>query len=479
MQFQPFYLDCLAHASYLVGDGGRCAIVDPQRDVQIYLEAAAARGLTITDVIETHLHADFVSGHVELAAVSGARIHIGHRAGAAFEHHAVHDGDEIELGDVLLRLLETPGHTPESLCVLVFDRSVAAELPLKVFTGDTLFVGDVGRPDLVGSKGYSAADMAGMMYDSLADKLLPLPDETEIYPAHGAGSACGRNMSTEKSSTIGAQKASNLALQPMSREAFIAMQTAGLAPPPRYFPQSAELNRQGARALAELAAPQALAPGDVDEWVAGGALVLDLRDGAAFGAGHLPGAVNIGLGGNFAPWVGGLIDAGTRLVLVAEREDDVPLAVTRLARVGYETVVGYKTGVGFLAGGWPAWLADGREPATLEQITVDDLARRLADDRAALTVVDVRQPGEHGGGHVPGSLNLPVRELEARRSAIDQGRTVALICETGYRSSAAASLLARHGVQPLLNVVGGTAAWIAAGLPVETSEASCTTDGKA
>jgi glyoxylase-like metal-dependent hydrolase (beta-lactamase superfamily II)/rhodanese-related sulfurtransferase len=457
MQFQQIYLDCLAQASYLVGDGDECAIVDPRRDVEVYLEAAAARGMTISHVIETHLHADFVSGHVELARRTGAQIHLGHLAGAEFEHQAVHDGDEIVMGDVLLRFLETPGHTPESLCVLIFDRSQSDDKPVKVLTGDTLFIGDVGRPDLVGSQGYSAEQMAGMLYDSLATKLLVLPDETEVYPGHGAGSACGRNMSTERSSTIGAQKLANLALQPMQRDAFIAMQTAGLAAPPRYFSHSAALNKQGAKALDELPQQVALDADQVAELSSSGSIVLDLRDAGAFGAGHVPGSVNIGLDGNFAPWVGGLVDVGASLVLVADSDESVAQAVTRLARVGHEAVAGY------LAGGVSAWTAAGRELATLQQITVDELAERLADSADALTVLDVRQPGEHDCGHVPGALNVPVREVEDRRDELDPERPLALICASGYRSSAAASQLARHGFTGLLNVVGGTIGWVEAG----------------
>ncbi|MFT7462705.1 MAG: hydroxyacylglutathione hydrolase [Pseudohongiellaceae bacterium] len=468
MFFQQFYLDCLAHASYLVGDGGQCAIVDPQRDVQIYIEAAAALGLTITHVIESHLHADFVSGHIELAALTGAEIHLGHRGGAKFAHHPVHDGDKIELGDVLLRFLETPGHTPESLCVLVFDRSVSAELPLKVLTGDTLFIGDVGRPDLVGSKGYSAEDMAGMMYDSLGSKLLVLPDETEVYPAHGAGSACGRSMSTEKWSTMGEQKATNLALQPMSREAFVAMQTASLAPPPRYFSRSSELNRQGAQALGGLPAPQRLEPEELAQLQNEGALVLDLRGAASFGEGHIPGAINIGLDGTFAPWVGGLIDLDAELVLVGDEPGDIEMAITRLARVGFDAVRG------FVSDGVRAWQASGRELATVQQITTGELSERLgAAASESLWVVDVRQPGEYSGGHVPGALSIPVRELEGRRDELDPSQAVAFICASGYRSSAAGSLLARHGFSQVLNVTGGTAAWVDSGHPVELSENSC------
>jgi hydroxyacylglutathione hydrolase len=284
MELQQFYLGCLAQGSYLVGDGGECAIVDPRRDVDVYLEAAATRGMRITHVIETHLHADFVSGHVELARRTGAAIHIGHRAGALFPHVPARDGDELVLGRLVLRFLETPGHTPESLCVLVLE----AGAPVAVLTGDTLFIGDVGRPDLVSSKGFSARDMAGMLFDSLRSRLLPLPDAVIVYPAHGAGSACGKNISKALSSTLGEQKALNWALQPMTREEFIARSIAGLAPSPRYFAHDAEQNRAGPAALSDLPAPPPLAPGPVRAAQAAGAWVLDVRDKEAYGAGHVP-----------------------------------------------------------------------------------------------------------------------------------------------------------------------------------------------
>ncbi|MBM3985865.1 MAG: MBL fold metallo-hydrolase, partial [Planctomycetes bacterium] len=261
MQFQDFYLACLAQASYLVGDAGECAIVDPRRDVDEYVEEARRRGLSIRHVIETHLHADFVSGHLELARRTGATIHIGHRAGASFAHHAVHDGDELVMGRTVLRFLETPGHTPESLCVLVLERGAGApDRPLKALTGDTLFIGDTGRPDLVSARGFTAQQMAGMLFDSLHGKLLPLPDAVEVWPAHGAGSACGKNISAARSSTIGEQRRLNLMLQPMPRERFVELATADLAAAPRYFGHDAEINRRGAPALADLPRPPELPP---------------------------------------------------------------------------------------------------------------------------------------------------------------------------------------------------------------------------
>ena len=484
MEFKQFYLGCLAHASYLVGDtgevgdGGECAIVDPQRDVDQYLQEAAARGLTIRHVIETHLHADFVSGHVELARRTGATIHIGRRAGAAFPHHPLADGDELAMGSVVLRVLETPGHTPEGISVLVFDRA-RGEAPRMVLTGDTLFIGDVGRPDLVSAKGCSARDMAGLMYDSLRAKLMTLPDGTEVFPAHGAGSACGRNISSALSSTIGEQKRLNWALQPMSREDFVAAATADLPPSPRYFSRDAEINRLGAPALSELPPPPALSPAEVEQRLHDGAIVLDVRDAASFGAGHVPGSVNIGLSGSIAPWAGALLRVDVPIVLVAGAVGQLSEAVVRLARVGLHDVVGS------LDGGLAAWAAAGRPIESVPQLTVDVLAGRLAAQggrgaaRGApagqLLVLDVRRPGEHQAGHVPGALNLPLNELEQRLGEVDATRPVAVICASGYRSSAAASLLQRAGWRDVANVTGGTNAWIAAGHPAETSPAEIAT----
>ncbi len=468
MEFKQFYLPCLAHASYLIGNDGECAIVDPQRDVDQYLEEARARGLEIKYVIETHLHADFVSGHLELAQRTGATIYIGHRAGADYDAVAVHDGDEIRMGSVVLRFLETPGHTPESVCVLATDES-AGGAAQKVLTGDTLFIGDVGRPDLVGSKGYTAEEMAGFMYDSLHGKLLTLPDTVEVYPAHGAGSACGRNISSALSSTIGEQRQTNHALADMSRDAFVAMATAGLSAPPAYFSHDAELNRRGPPALDELPRPQPLTPDEFAARVDAGAIPLDVRRNVAFGAGHVPGAVNIGLGGNFASWCGSLLPVDEPLVLVTAdepgvHEAGVHEAVLRLARVGLHRVVG------FLQGGMDAWTAAGRAQAELPQIAVEDLAARR--ERGELAVLDVRTVTEHDGAHVPGAANIPLPELERRVTEVVRDGPLAVICKSGYRSSAACSLLRRHGIEVLFNVAGGTDAFVAAGLPVEAGVAS-------
>jgi len=300
MFFKQFYLGCLAHASYMIGSNGEAAVVDPRRDVDSYIDEAREQGLQIKHVIETHLHADFVSGHRELAQRTGAKIYFGAKAGAKFEHVPVREGDEIAMGDVVLRFLETPGHTPESVSVLVVDRSVS-EVPKAVLTGDTLFIGDVGRPDLLGAR-MSAQELAGMLYDSLHGKLLALPDSVEVYPAHGAGSLCGRNISSETSSTIGQQRQFNYALRPMPREDFVRMMTTDLPEAPAYFARDVAINRDGAPDLAELPDPAALEPADVAALQKEGAMVLDTRPAAQFGAGHVPGSLNIGLSGQFASW---------------------------------------------------------------------------------------------------------------------------------------------------------------------------------
>src|SRR5215217_8225283 len=328
MYFKQFYLGCLAHASYLIGSEGEAAVVDPQRDVDEYLAEADAQGLQIKYVIETHLHADFVSGHQEIAARTGAQIIFGEKAGAAFAHRAVQDGEEIKLGNVKLRFLDTPGHTPEGICVLI----TAPGEPQKLLTGDTLFIGDVGRPDLAGGKGYTPQMMAAMMYDSLHGKLLKLPDDVEVYPAHGAGSMCGRNMSKETSSTIGEQRKFNYALKPMSKDQFVQMLTADFLEAPSYFPKDAEINRSGARELSELQPPQALTPQQVFELR--DHVLLDVRSAGDFGAGHVPGSMNIGLGGQFAMWAGSLIPLNASIVIIADTGAQIDESVVRLARVG-------------------------------------------------------------------------------------------------------------------------------------------------
>jgi glyoxylase-like metal-dependent hydrolase (beta-lactamase superfamily II)/rhodanese-related sulfurtransferase len=449
MFFKQFYLGCLAQASYMIGSGGIAAVVDPRRDIDAYLEEAEKQHLRIRHVIETHLHADFVSGHRELAQRTRSRIYFGGQANAKFDHQPVRDGDEIAFGDVTLRFLETPGHTPESVSVLVFDRSLGRE-PQAVLTGDTLFIGDVGRPDLLGAK-MSAQELAGMLYDSLHQKLLTLPDTVAVYPAHGAGSLCGRNISSETSSSIGQQRRFNYALQPMPREEFIRMMTTDLPEAPAYFSRDVQINREGAGSLSELPEPSALTPDEVEAKQQSGAVILDARAAANYGTGHVPGSLNIGLGGQFASWAGALIAPDKPIVLVTEDDDQVAEARTRLARVGLENVAGY------LDGGVLAWHDSGRRVATTEQINVDELQHRLDEGKAG-QLVDVRRPAEWESGHIPQARHLPLNELPSRTSGLEKEQTVTAICAGGYRSSIATSLLEQQGFSHITNVVGGMAA---------------------
>jgi rhodanese-related sulfurtransferase len=416
-------------------------------------------------VIETHLHADFVSGHRELANRTGAKIYFGAKAGAKFEHVAVSEGDEIRMGDVVLRFLETPGHTPESVSVLVFDRAVS-ESPKAVLTGDTLFIGDVGRPDLVGSDplrgsdpGMSAQELAGMLYDSLHGKLLALPDSVEVYPAHGAGSLCGRNISSETSSTIGQQRQFNYALRPMPKEDFVEMMTTDLPEAPVYFARDVAINREGASELDELPDPAALEARDVEVLQKKGAIVLDMRPASQYGAGHVPGSLNIGLSGQFASWAGALIPPRVPILLVSEEKDQVREARTRLARVGLENVAGY------LAGGLLEWHRAGLPLATTEQIGVEELDARLREGRAC-RVLDVRRPAEWQAGHIADAVHVPLNTLAEQAAELPKDESVAVICAGGFRSSIGTSILEQQGFTRVTNVVGGMAAWKTANLDV-------------
>jgi glyoxylase-like metal-dependent hydrolase (beta-lactamase superfamily II)/rhodanese-related sulfurtransferase len=470
MYFKQFYLACLAHASYLIGSEGEAAVVDPQRDVDEYIKEADAHGFKIKYIIETHLHADFVSGHRELSARTGAEIVFSETAGAAFPHRAVKEGDEIKLGKVMLRIMETPGHTPESICILVTNTEVSNQ-PQKVLTGDTLFIGDIGRPDLAGGKGYTPQMMAGMMYETLHEKLLKLSDEVEVYPAHGAGSMCGKNMSKETSSTVGEQRKFNYALKPMAKDEFVRMMTAELPEAPAYFPRDAEINRAGAEALSQLSKPKPLTPEEVRELTSQTNslryVILDVRAAAEFGAGHVPGSLNIGLGGQFAIWAGSLIPLTAPIVIVAQAEAEVNEAQMRLARVGIENVKGY------LEGGVEEWEQAGFELATVPQISVDEL-NALLRDSDDLQVVDVRRPPEYASGHVPRAIHAPLSTLAAtiQTPSLDPAKPTAVICAGGFRSSAATSILQQNGFTNLLNITGGTTAWINAGYPVEVNSES-------
>lgn len=456
MFFKPYYLGCLAHASYLIGgDNGEAAVIDPRRDVDEYLADAEAAGLTIKHVIETHLHADFVSGHVELAKRTGATIVLGGATPVDFPHHTVREGDEIVLGDVRLRFLETPGHTPEGVSILAFVGGEAD--PRMVFTGDTLFIGDVGRPDLAGWRGHSAEAMARAMYHTLKDKLLTLPDATEVWPAHGAGSACGRALSDERVSNLGREKMLDPALRPAldgDEEAFVRALMDGQSTIPPYFPHDVTENRQGAATMEEVRARgRAMTPHEVEALSEKGTLVLDTRLPDEFGAGHVPGAVNIGLDGKFAPWVGNVLDPNAPVIVVAApgREEET---VTRLARVGYENVVGW------LAGGMDAWRKADGEVETVPQVPPADLRSRL-DGGQPTKVLDVRTDEEWEAGHIAGALHIPLNQLKDRMVDVPR-EPLFVLCGSGYRSSIGCSLLQRSGRRNLTNVIGGWAAWEAA-----------------
>jgi hydroxyacylglutathione hydrolase len=457
MNFKQFYLGCLAHASYYIGSEGEAAIIDPQRDVQQYIEEANANGQTIKYVIETHSHADFVSGHIELAAKTGAQIVYGSKAETAFPTLKVSDGDELKVGSIQLTFHETPGHTPESITIVAKD-TADASAPLKMFTGDTLFCGDVGRPDLIGSKGFTSEQMGGMLYDSLRDKILTYPDETEVYPAHGAGSLCGKSLSSETWSTLGSQRATNYALKPMSKEEFVKIVASDQPQVPAYFPKSAERNLAGPASFEDLAKPRAL---DSEEVAKFDGVVLDVRSAVKFGEGHIPNAINIGLSGKFATWAGTFITVGTPLAIAADTQEQVDEAFMRLARVGLETVRGF-----ILMSNYTGGLN------VTEQLSVTEVGK-LTGTETGYQLVDVRQPGEYGAGHAYRSRNLPLNSLDKNIDQLDPSVPTYVICQSGYRSSLATSILENAGFKTVCNVAGGTTAWIEAGLETEASAETC------
>jgi glyoxylase-like metal-dependent hydrolase (beta-lactamase superfamily II)/rhodanese-related sulfurtransferase len=473
MKIQQYYLACLSHASYMITDEKTktAAVVDPQRDIDQYLADAKAGGYTIKHVFLTHFHADFIAGHIELRDKAGATIHLGRRAEAEFACVKMKGGDTVEFGDVKLEIMETPGHTPEGISILVYDLAKSRTEPLAVLTGDTLFIGDVGRPDLLASIGVTADELADMLYDSITNKLVKLPDATLVYPAHGAGSMCGKSLSKETVSTIGEQKKFNYALQPMSREAFKAIVTADQPEAPDYFVHDAILNRKE-RASLGAAMEKTLKPLSLAEVLAlekAGAQLLDVRDGIDFEGGHLRGALNIALSGKYATWAGSMLSHDKPIVVIAEEggpsggDDPAAEAVMRLGRIGFDNVAGY------LAGGMSALASRDDLVERTERITAPALAEWLAGKRpdagAAPIVVDVRSEAEHAGGHIAGSLNIPLTHLDERIGEIPAGRPVAVHCEGGYRSAIAASLLQKLGRRHVHDIVGGYKAWLAAKLP--------------
>ena len=462
MLLKQYYLGCLAHASYLIADqdSGLAAVIDPQRDVEQYLQDAAQAHCRIAHVFLTHFHADFIAGHLELRDRTRAEIHLGSRAEAGYPFTAMADGDEVRLGKVRLRVLETPGHSPESISILVYDPDHGDQSPYAVLTGDTLFIGDVGRPDLRASLGWSAEELGSLLYDSLHEKLAGLPDDTLVYPAHGAGSLCGKNISTDTVSTMGIQRAYNYALQPMSRERFIEIVTADQPDTPAYFTYDAVLNARERPTLDE-ALERELRPLSLDEVLAlrdDGAQLLDARDSAEFEAAHIRGAVNVGLGGSYATWCGTILAAERPVVLVAEPGREVE-AATRLGRIGFDGVAGY------LAGGMQP--LDDR-PELIERtprVTAAALADQLRSDDPPL-LLDVRTEREWEAGRIDSSMNVPLSQLAERMDSLPEGRELVVYCASGYRSAIAASLLNRVRPGDASDLVGGTAAWEAAQLAI-------------
>lgn len=455
MKFIQYYLDCLSHASYLIGDeaSGRAVVVDPQRDVSQYLDDAAEYGLTIELVIETHFHADFLSGHLELARATGAKIVYSSVAEPEFEVMGVADGETFALGGddgVKLEFLHTPGHTPESLSIVVYEHA-GDTVPYGVLTGDTLFIGDVGRPDLLASIGFTRDELADKLYDSLHNKLMPLPDPTRVYPAHGAGSACGKNLSTDLWSTIGDQKESNYALRAADKPTFMRLVTEGQPPAPGYFVYDAILNRKDRELLDEDKMPAAMTYDEVQQALDAGALLVDGRSPEEFAQGHLPRAINIGLEGRYAEFAGSVLPSDVDVVLFVEPGQELE-AKNRLARIGFDRVIGYLDEP-YLE--MVAHRDDVRVASRLTAMAFEERAATLAD----LQIVDVRNPGEADAGTIPGAVNIPVGQLPTRIGELDPARPTVVYCAGGYRSSVAASLLRQRGFGDVSDILGGYNAW--------------------
>ncbi|WP_030548092.1 rhodanese-like domain-containing protein [Streptomyces albus] len=453
MFFAQYYLDCLSQASYMIADEttGKAVVVDPRRDVSEYVADAQDRGFTIVGVINTHFHADFIAGHLELADRTGAWIGYGQRAETEYESRKLTDGERISLGDVTLEIMETPGHTPESVSVLVYEHA-DDEVAYGVLTGDALFIGDVGRPDLLASIGVTADELGRMLYDSVHNKLMALPDEVRVYPAHGAGSACGKNLSTQRQSTIGEQRATNYACAPMDEDQFLAVVTAGQPSAPGYFVYDAILNRK----THELFDPSTTAPSlSAEEFLArrdAGAVIVDGRDPQEFAAGHLRGSVNVPADGRFAEQAGSVVAPDAEIIVVAPEDREEEL-VTRLARIGFDHVAGYLRDP---EGVFPGLAA---EMTQASRVTADELRKALASEQAPV-VVDVRGGGEREEGHIEGSLHIPLAELAKRKDEIPADRPVVVHCAGGHRSSIGASLLRHAGLGDVSDLLGGYGAWL-------------------
>lgn len=458
MYIEQLYTSCLAEAAYYIESDGEAAIIDPIRETSPYTELASKRNTKIKFVFETHFHADFVSGHIDLARITGAKIVFGPKADTAYNTYQAKDGEEFKIGSLTIRVIHTPGHTPESTCYLLSDESGNAKA---IFTGDTLFVGDVGRPDLLDGK-MTKEELASMMYDSLNNKIKPLADDIIVYPAHGPGSSCGKNIGKETWSTIGEQKRSNYALQEMSQEEFVKVITGGLLPPPAYFFADAGINKNGYSDIETVVNDglKALSPVEFESKITT-AQILDTRKGIEFETGFIAGSINIGLDGRFAIWVGTVMDIHTPLLLICE-EGKEKETVTRLARVGFEKVLGY------LNGGIRSWISSGKTIETLESITPAEFSRRYKNDAE---ILDVRKISEAEGGHFPNATVLPLEELRQNIAVVSSmekaNEPVYIHCAHGYRSLIAASILKKEGIQNVVNLKEGWSRLKDAGLPVK------------
>lgn len=455
MYFAQYYLDCLSQASYLIGDEttGTAVVVDPRRDIEEYLTDAAAHGLRIVGVINTHFHADFVSGHMELAEATGAWIGYGRAGATDFEVRSLADGERIELGEgpdgVVLEVMETPGHTPESISVLVYERG-SDDVAYGVLTGDALFIGDVGRPDLLASIGVTADELGKMLYHSIQTKLMGLPDEVRVFPAHGAGSACGKNLSTEKQSTIGEQRRFNYACQPMTEEQFLAVVTAGQPPAPEYFVYNAMLNRQERETHGLGEALPALSPDEITAALARGAKIIDARETTEFAGGHLRGAINVPVDGRMAETVGMVVKPEDEIILMAPEGEEQEAAI-RLVRIGFDKAVGFVPRP-------EAYLIDHADQVQrASRLTPSQLETAVTLGDAQ--IVDIRNAGETESGMIPGAVNIPLAQLARRATELDTERPVVLYCAGGWRSSVGASLLRHLGFADVSDVLGGFAGW--------------------
>lgn len=452
MKFDQYYLDCLSHASYLIGDESskKAVVVDPQRDISDYLATADEAGLDIVMVIETHFHADFLSGHLELAAATGAEICYSSVADPEFAHRKIEHGERVSLGEVALEFRHTPGHTPESMSIVVYENADSA--PYGVLTGDTLFIGDVGRPDLLASIGFTREELAEKLYDSLHQQLMTLPDDTIVFPAHGAGSACGKNLSTELTSTIGEQRHTNYAIRASSKEAFMAMVTEGQPPAPSYFVYDAVLNRKERDLLDESALPPSMDYAQIQGALANGAMLVDGRDPEEFSRGHLKGAINVGMAGRYAEFAGSIVPSDVDIVLFTDPGQELE-AKNRLARIGFDRVIG------IAAQPYDMLTSHAESTQVASRLTADEFNARVRD-LPDLQIVDVRNPGEVTSGTAHDAQTIPVGQLPARLDELDAAKPTVVFCAGGYRSSVAASLLRQKGFGDVSDVIGGYTAWI-------------------